>query len=72
MLTAGDSVDEIALFVEDLNLEIAEDMAVSLVVGDGSVLWTRQPMEGVVALPAIRPEPVRTERSAEREGTPPP
>src|SRR3984885_6789753 len=72
VLAAGDGVDEIALFIEDLNLEIAEDVAASLVIRDGSVLWTGRPMERSCRPLAIRPEPARTERSAEREGTPPP
>src|ERR1700733_839283 len=50
VFAACDGVDEISLFIEYLNLEIAEDVAASLVVRDGRVLWTGRPMEGVVAL----------------------
>ena len=57
MLAAGDGVHQFAVLIEDLDLQIAEDMAAFLVVGDlrvASAGWRRRMFR---CLPASRRSP---------------
>ena len=69
MLAAGDGVDEIALGIEYLYLQVSKDMTGSLVVSDGCILGTTRTVEGVITLdPAGKSRDVLNGRGWGEEG----
>src|SRR5580704_10328978 len=49
-LASSDGVEQLAILIEDFDLQIAKDVAALLVVGDGCVTRTADADEGLVTL----------------------